>query len=197
MGDLSKNFTRAELITCRTHTYNNTKLAPKGTKIDNTPVDFKGVKAVQIEKNLDNLCDRVLQPARDYACIKYKTIVYVRVSSGYRCPIYNADVGGDDASEHLYGMAADVTMYYFDSKGNKVWLTNDEMVAIFKEAKIPYKQMLDERIWRFNGKEWYLDTWMHVSTPFGDAPATLVHKESRNTKENTKIVHTVVKAGTW
>jgi len=36
------------------------------------------------------------------------------VTSGYRCPVHNKDVGGETHSYHLAGMAADVTVSRFD-----------------------------------------------------------------------------------
>jgi len=32
------------------------------------------------------------------------------IESGYRCPVHNAEVGGDDRSLHTLGLAADITI---------------------------------------------------------------------------------------
>lgn len=52
--------------------------------------------------NIEALVDNVLDPARR---------VFggpVSVSSGYRCPKHNAEVGGVGGSQHLKGEAADI-----------------------------------------------------------------------------------------
>lgn len=55
-----------------------------------------------VRGNIEALVDNVLDPARR---------VFggpVSVSSGYRCPKHNAEVGGVSGSQHLKGEAADV-----------------------------------------------------------------------------------------
>jgi hypothetical protein len=195
---ITANFTREELLVSRPFTYNDTLLAKKGTKIVNTPTDFNGVSSQMIENNLQNLCIRVLQPLRDAACLRYKTTVYIKISSCYRCPIYNADVGGEKASEHLYGLAADIMMYY-TKDGNRVYLSNAEIVSLCKDYKIPYERIIDEQLWRSsgNGKDMFLDTWIHISTNMGAGKPQLIHREARNTKTNLATVYTTVKQGTW
>ena len=63
--------------------------------MDNTP------NAVQVE-NLKALCEKVLQPVRDYFGKG------VKVNSGFRHPQVNAAVGGSKTSDHCKGMAADI-----------------------------------------------------------------------------------------
>ena len=53
----------------------------KAKKIDNTPT-------TEVKKNLEKLCQEVLQPIRD----KYGRAI--TVTSGYRSPKLNAAVGG-------------------------------------------------------------------------------------------------------
>jgi uncharacterized protein YcbK (DUF882 family) len=52
----------------------------------------------------------VLDPALIPALEELRTLAAgpVEVYSGYRCPIYNAEVHGVSKSEHMLGMAADV-----------------------------------------------------------------------------------------
>lgn len=45
---------------------------------------------------------KILQDARNYFNVPF------RVTSGCRCPMRNAQVGGADNSQHLYGRAADI-----------------------------------------------------------------------------------------
>ena len=55
-----------------------------------------------VRGNIEALVDNVLDPARR---------VFggpVSVSSGYRCPKHNAEVGGVGGSQHLRGEAADI-----------------------------------------------------------------------------------------
>lgn len=63
--------------------------------IDNTPSE-------QVIKNLRNLCEKVLEPLRQWYG---KPII---IGSGYRCPALNKAVGGVSNSQHMKGEAADL-----------------------------------------------------------------------------------------
>lgn len=63
--------------------------------LDNTPDD-------EATENLRLLCEKVLQPVRDYYGKG------VKVNSAYRSPESNAAVGGSKTSDHCKGMAADI-----------------------------------------------------------------------------------------
>ena len=67
-----------------------------GLHIDNTPTE------VHVE-NLTALVDDVLDPIRTHWGLP------IRVSSGYRCPELNDEVGGVEESYHMDGCAADIT----------------------------------------------------------------------------------------
>jgi len=72
----------------------------------------------QIFKNMHNLCFILLQPARDY--IRQP----ITILSGYRSQKVNQMAGGSSNSEHLYGMAADIT------SGN-----NERLLEFLRERK--------------------------------------------------------------
>ncbi|MFK7939150.1 MAG: D-Ala-D-Ala carboxypeptidase family metallohydrolase [Roseovarius sp.] len=55
-------------------------------------------------ENLKQLCLNVLNPA----IVHFDLPLFV--TSGYRCPLLNAEVGGLADSQHLFGQAADVMM---------------------------------------------------------------------------------------
>lgn len=81
--NLTKNFTLAELTTCR------------HADIDNSP-------SPEVIANLERLAKTILQPLRD----GFDKSVLVR--SGYRSPKFNERVGGSLKSEHLFGLAGDI-----------------------------------------------------------------------------------------
>jgi zinc D-Ala-D-Ala carboxypeptidase len=85
---LSENFYLSEFV-----------LSPTATrrKIDNTP------PTIAIA-NLKLLCDRLLQPIREYFD---RPLV---ITSGYRCSLLNQLVGGSINSQHLQGKAVDFTI---------------------------------------------------------------------------------------
>lgn len=121
MTQLSKNFTLAELCVSQT-------AARRG--LDNTPPE-------SVRKNLDKLCDYVLQPLRDKLG---KPIV---VTSGYRSPAVNAAIGGARNSAHMSGLAADIHV---------PGMTTAALMKKIKELKLPVDQVIDE-----------FDNWVHVA----------------------------------
>ena len=104
----------------------------KAKKIDNTP----SKEAIQ---NLEQLIEKVLDPLRE---------VYgkpIRVNSGLRSPALNKAVGGSKTSDHMKGMAADITG---DSKAE-----NKKIFELIKKLNLPFKQLIDEKNF----------SWVHVS----------------------------------
>ncbi len=90
---LTKNFTLYEL----TYSCTAARLC-----LDNTPT------TVQV-RNLRTLAEEVLQPLRDLIGLP------IVVSSGFRCRELNDQIGGADKSQHLMGMAADITIPGFSN----------------------------------------------------------------------------------
>jgi len=84
--NLTKNFTLEEMIKSETALRHD---------MDNTP----GENEIG---NLKLLCEKVLQPVRDYFGKG------VKVNSGFRHPDVNAKVGGSRTSDHTRGQAADI-----------------------------------------------------------------------------------------
>lgn len=86
---LSKNFTLSEMLSSRTAVERNYKeqWTPPQSVVD----------------NLTALAENILQPLRDH----YGKVI--TVNSGYRCARLNKAVKGNINSDHLRGMAADIT----------------------------------------------------------------------------------------
>lgn len=61
-----------------------------------------------IIENLETLCKSVLDPVRRFL----ERPVFV--TSGFRCPRLNREVGGVSTSQHQYGQAADITFDGFE-----------------------------------------------------------------------------------
>lgn len=101
-------------------------------KIDNTPNS-------EIVSNLKQLVDYILDPLRE----RYGKPI--KVNSGYRCPALNKVVNGSKSSQHMKGLAADITAGSL--KENKI------LFELVQELKLPFDQLIDEKNFR----------WIHVS----------------------------------
>lgn len=100
--------------------------------IDNSiPEDLKA--------NVTALADAVLDPLRE-AWGKPIT-----VNSGYRCAALNRAVCGSPSSQHVRGMAADITT------GNRA--DNRRLFQLIVDMKLPYDQLINESGF----------SWIHVS----------------------------------
>lgn len=91
------------------------------------------------EERLKELIENVLDPLRE---------TYgkpIRVNSGYRCPKLNKAVKGSPTSDHMKGMAADIT-------GGSV-AENKKLFELIQRLNLPFKQLIDEK-----GL-----TWVHIS----------------------------------
>lgn len=101
-------------------------------KIDNTPNS-------EVVNNLKKLVEYVLDPLRE----KYGKPIHV--NGAYRCPALNKAVGGSKTSQHMLGLAADITA---GSVANNKILFN-----LIQELNLPFDQLIDENNFR----------WIHVS----------------------------------
>lgn len=91
------------------------------------------------EERLKELTDNVLDPLRE---------AYgkpIRVNSGYRCPKLNKAVKGSPTSDHMEGMAADIT-------GGSV-AENKKLFELIQRLNLPFKQLIDEKGF----------AWVHIS----------------------------------
>jgi uncharacterized protein YcbK (DUF882 family) len=120
--NLSPNFTLEELTASETAARNG---------LDNTP----GPIAM---KNLERLA-QFLEEVRK---VLGKPVV---ISSGYRGPEVNAHVGGQKASQHLVGCAADIKV---------PGMTPDAVCRAIKASDLQYDQLIRE-----------FDSWTHISIP--------------------------------
>lgn len=118
-----KYFTIAEL--CRSNTADKFLIDNKCTK--------------EQAANMMALVNNVLDPLRE---------AYgkpIRVNSGFRCEKLNKKVGGSKTSDHLHGMAADITGG--SPKENK------RLFYLIQSLGLPFDQLIDEK--NFD--------WVHVS----------------------------------
>lgn len=104
----------------------------KAKGIDNSPSD-------EIIHNLTSLVDKVLDPLRE----SYGKAI--RVNSGYRCPALNKAVKGSKTSQHMKGLAADITVGSITN--------NKELFDLIIRLDLPFDQLIDEK--KFS--------WVHVS----------------------------------
>ena len=101
-------------------------------RIDNTPNS-------EIVSNLKQLVDQVLDPLRK----RYGKPI--KVNSGYRCEQLNKAVKGAVNSQHINGLAADITAG--SAEQNKI------LFQLVQELNLPFDQLIDEK--KFS--------WIHVS----------------------------------
>lgn len=113
MEQLTKNFHLSEFTRSQTAARFN---------IDNTPSQGE-------IKNLKLLCEKVLQPVRDFF---QRPVI---ISSGYRSPTLNARIGGSRTSQHMVGQAADFTVGDLDNYDVSFWiwknLNYDQLILEF------------------------------------------------------------------
>lgn len=100
--------------------------------IDNTP-DWQSID------NLRNLVEHILEKVRAL----WGKPIYV--NSGYRSEALNRAVGGEHNSQHLKGMASDITTGSIE--GNK------RLFALIEESELPFDQLIDEKGYK----------WLHIS----------------------------------
>ncbi|NQZ53203.1 MAG: peptidase M15 [Piscirickettsiaceae bacterium] len=114
------NFTRDELI----HS-NTAKLAG----IDNTPSKLDN-------DNLQKM-SWFLQALKMELSARFGTNVLIRVSSGFRCFDLNTELGGSKDSDHMRGLAADITCSH---------LTPYQLAKFIEDEMKPlgYKQIIQE-----------------------------------------------------
>lgn len=101
-------------------------------RIDNTPNS-------EIVSNLKQLVDQVLDPLRK----RYGKPI--KVNSGYRCEQLNKAVKGAINSQHIKGLAADITAGSVEE--NKI------LFQLVQELNLPFDQLIDEKNF----------SWIHVS----------------------------------
>lgn len=101
-------------------------------RIDNTPNS-------EIVNNLKQLVDQVLDPLRK----RYGKPI--KVNSGYRCEQLNKAVKGAVNSQHIKGLAADITAGSVEE--NKI------LFQLVQELNLPFDQLIDEKNF----------SWIHVS----------------------------------
>jgi len=116
---MSQHFELAEFL------HSDTALA---NRIENLP-------SWQNVENLKRLSD-VLEKIREQ--LGNKSMI---VSSGYRCPALNGEVGGVSDSAHLYGLAADFTCPSFGSPTQIVAHLRDWVI------ELGIDQLIDESGW--------------------------------------------------
>ncbi len=109
--------------------------------LDNWP---PAQEEVAVVRNLELLCEHILQPLRDYA------VTPLVVTSGYRSAVVNANLHGKPTSQHCLGQAADI-----HANG----MPNDKLADMIKEMRLPFDQLI---------LEYYTPTlpysgWVHVS----------------------------------
>jgi hypothetical protein len=146
---LSKNFSLEEMIKSETALRHDMDNTPKTTEI----------------ANLVALCEKVLQPVRDY----YQK--GVKVNSGFRAPEVNAKVGGSKTSDHCKGMAADIEIPGVPNHELAKWISEN----------LPFTQLILE-FYTLGVPD---SGWVHVSYD----PADLKKQEMTAVKQDGKTVY--------
>lgn len=146
-----------------------------------------GIKNTPTAAHLNTMkhtCNYLLEPLRNLLCKEYKTIVYIKITSGYRSAALNTKIpGASSTSAHCKGEAADLEAYYFVNNKKIIiqYTTLYELIKKWvKEKKISVDQCICEKsgsaVWvhaahsswgktrdrhqflKYNGKSYVLDT---------------------------------------
>ena len=117
MGTISKNFS-----------YREFEKSATADRLDicNVIIDVRVRNAIQA------LVLNILQPLRD------KLGAPVHISSGYRCPELNREVGGTPDSQHVRGEASDI--YVLQEDG--IRMPSVELARLIDRLGLPYDQLI-------------------------------------------------------
>lgn len=118
MYRLSEHFTLEEFL-----------YSPVADRLGINNILLPGIDMYEVN-NLQLLCSCTLEPIRRFLDIP------VIITSGYRCPRLNEEVGGVDDSAHVEGMAADFTFRDFKSR----WF--DVVILLVSSPHIPFDQLI-------------------------------------------------------
>ena len=133
MGNLTKNFSRAEFEASSTAKKHN---------IDNTIPDKYKYNLIRLANMLQIIRDKYGLP--------------IKIGSGYRCPAVNKLVGGVANSQHLVCSAADIHSVSDSLKDNKeLW---DVIISMANNKEIDARQI----IWEYGKKE-IGPNWIHIA----------------------------------
>lgn len=103
------------------------------------------------KKNIEKLVNLILDPLRE--ALKAPIII----SSGYRCPRLNKAVGGVIDSQHIDGLAADITLQNRDTYCYWAY-------CLLKSPNHPYRKHIDQCIY------YEKRGFIHVSISANDKP---------------------------
>ena len=112
-------------------------------KIDNTKPTPLQIAAMK------RLCLFLLEPLRAQLREKIHPKAVIVVTSGYRCPALNKEVGGTVTSGHPKGEAADI--HVEDGSGNRI-MTTKQLFDFILQSGLEYDQAISE-----------FDNWVHIS----------------------------------
>jgi hypothetical protein len=147
--DLTPNFKLWEFITSPT---------ADRLGLDNIP-------STQEIANLVQLCDQILQPARN-------VLGPLRISSGYRSSALNKAVGGAKSSDHLTGFAADIIPISVGTRKFAEWVVKncnfDQVILEFGTPNEP--------------------NWIHISADPGNRKQILRASKSSSGKTVYKAI---------
>lgn len=132
---LSKNFTLAEFTKSAT---------AKRLGIDNTPNDTH-ISRMKV------LCEKVLQPARDYFEQKYKGDCFIKITSGYRSVPLCKAIGSSSRSFHAFGFAADCELHV--KQPDSTFKEQNKELFEYIKNNLPFTELIDE----------YDFSWVHVA----------------------------------
>ena len=90
----------------------------------------------ECEANIEHLVHCVLDPLRKQWGLP------IRITSGYRCPELNDEVGGVEESYHMEGCAADISAYGPDEETRR--LRNVELMSLIRAMHLTGKLSLTE-----------------------------------------------------
>lgn len=142
---LTKNFSLAEMLKSST--------ADGIKRRDIAKYNLQYSPPESIIKSLKALCEKTLQPLRDYCAALYPNS-YIRVSSGYRCEWVNTAIKGAKNSQHKKGQAADIDLIVDGVE------RNDLLVLAIKKMNTALN--FDQIILEF-GESALNPSWIHIS----------------------------------